>query len=60
MSGPASNAWSVPEAWTCDEMLRDEILARLEAEFGPMTYPEPRESVWHQRLTSDADWQGHR
>ena len=38
---------------TDDEMLQAEILAELEKEFGPVTYPPPRGPIFHQRLTSD-------
>jgi hypothetical protein len=47
-------AWSHPESWSDDEIIGWEILAELEAAFGPMIYPEPSGPVFHETLTSDA------
>ena len=47
-------SWSHPEFWTDDEIIGWEILADLEAAFGPMVYPTPPFPVFHERLTSDA------
>ena len=40
-----ASAWSHPEFWTDDEILGWEILADLEAEFGPHS-PSPPFPVW--------------
>ncbi len=38
---------------TPDDILREEIMADFEEEFGPMRWPEPSGVVFHQSLSSD-------